>query len=187
MAAKDEWEHIPSSENKYPHIIKRPLGRPKKNIIVPPDEPKRRHKCRRFSMYRHHERTCKNSAPLDNTSQGVTLLLAPAERVARPPWITPKTTPDFRLDAGAGSFACATAPELSQNISIGLEILATTLRSDRKFLSQTASFAASHAAMYSASVVESAIVSCFELFHEIAPPFRVKTYPDCDLKSSLSV
>ncbi|KAJ9547421.1 hypothetical protein OSB04_019964 [Centaurea solstitialis] len=52
-------------------------------------------------------------------------------------------------------------------------ILATTLRSVIKFLSQTASFAASKAAMYSASVVESAIVSCFELFHEIAPPFRV--------------
>ncbi|KAJ9553351.1 hypothetical protein OSB04_017396 [Centaurea solstitialis] len=53
-------------------------------------------------------------------------------------------------------------------------ILATTLRSVIKFLSQTASFAASEAAMYSASVVESAIVSCFELFHEIAPPFRSK-------------
>src|SRR5581483_7064104 len=79
------------------------------------------------------------------------------------------------------------APELSQNISIGLEILATTLKSERKFLSQTASFAALDAAMYSTSVVESAIVSCFELFHEIVPPLRVKTYLDCDLKSSLSV
>jgi hypothetical protein len=70
---------------------------------------------------------------------------------------------------------------------MGLEILATTLRFEIKFLSQTASFAASDAAMYSASVVESAMVSCFELFHEIVPPFRVNTYPDYDLKSSLSV
>ncbi|KAJ9561692.1 hypothetical protein OSB04_006852 [Centaurea solstitialis] len=115
--------------------------------------------------------------------------------VARPPLLIGKISDQcvqrcdllVSYNIGHGSFACATAPELSQNISIGLEILATTLRSDRKFLSQTASFAASHAAMYSASVVESAIVSCFELFHEIAPPFRVKTYPDCDLKSSLSV
>ncbi|KAJ9566994.1 hypothetical protein OSB04_002960 [Centaurea solstitialis] len=120
---------------------------------------------------------------------GNTPLLTPIEKVARPPlWITRKNEHNPPSgEVGAGSFACATAPELSQNISIGLEILATTLRSDRKFLSQTASFAASDAAMYSASVVESAIVSCFELFHEIAPPFMVKTYPDCDLKSSLSV
>ncbi|KAJ9544278.1 hypothetical protein OSB04_023985 [Centaurea solstitialis] len=60
------------------------------------------------------------------------------------------------------------------SISTGLEILATTLRSEIKFLSQTASFAASDAAMYSTSVVESAMVSYFELFHEIVPPFRLK-------------
>ncbi|KAJ9545013.1 hypothetical protein OSB04_024720 [Centaurea solstitialis] len=70
---------------------------------------------------------------------------------------------------------------MSRLMMLSRLILATTLRSVIKFLSQTASFAASEAAMYSASVVESAIVSCFELFHEIAPPFRVKTYPDCDL------
>ncbi|KAJ9560601.1 hypothetical protein OSB04_005761 [Centaurea solstitialis] len=56
-----------TSEKICPPIIKRPLGRPR---IVPPDEPKRRHKCRRCGMYGHHERTCKNSAPLDSTSQG---------------------------------------------------------------------------------------------------------------------
>ncbi|KAJ9552717.1 hypothetical protein OSB04_016762 [Centaurea solstitialis] len=59
-----------TSEKICPPIIKRPPGRPKKNRIVPPDEPKRRHKCRRCGMFGHHERTCKNSAPLDNTSQG---------------------------------------------------------------------------------------------------------------------
>src|SRR5688572_10652813 len=41
----------------------------------------------------------------------------------------------------------------------------------RKFLIQTPSFAASEAAMYSASVVESATVSCLELFQLTAPPF----------------
>jgi len=52
------------------------------------------------------------------------------------------------------------------------------------FLIQTPSFAASEAAMYSASVVESAEVSCFELFHLTAPPLRMNTNPDCDLESS---
>ncbi|KAK8685909.1 hypothetical protein V6N13_124941 [Hibiscus sabdariffa] len=56
-----------------------------------------------------------------------------------------------------------------------------------ELLIQTASFAASLAAMYSASVVESTTVSCFELFQLIAPPFRRKTNPDCDRESSLSV
>ncbi|KAK8621659.1 hypothetical protein V6N13_081092 [Hibiscus sabdariffa] len=41
--------------------------------------------------------------------------------------------------------------------------------------------------MYSASIVESATVSCFELFQLTTPPFRRKTNPDCDRESSLSV
>ncbi|KAK8670845.1 hypothetical protein V6N13_037459 [Hibiscus sabdariffa] len=55
------------------------------------------------------------------------------------------------------------------------------------FLIQTTSFTASLAAIYSASVVESATVSCFELFQLTVPPFRQKTNPDCDRESSLSV
>ena len=62
--------------------------------------------------------------------------------------------------------------------------LGTIPRSEMNFLIQTASFAALDAAIYSASVVESATVSCFELFQLTAPPFKQNTYPDCDLKSS---
>jgi hypothetical protein len=49
------------------------------------------------------------------------------------------------------------------------------------------SVAASEAAMYSASVVESATVSCLELFQLTAPPLIVNTKPDWDFESSLSV
>ena len=54
------------------------------------------------------------------------------------------------------------------------------------FLIQTNSFAASDAVMYSASVVESATVLCFELFQLTAPPFKQNAYLDYDRKSSLS-
>ncbi|KAK9111977.1 hypothetical protein Scep_019496 [Stephania cephalantha] len=70
---------------------------------------------------------------------------------------------------------------------MGLAILETTPSSDMNFLIQTASLAASDTAIYSASILESATVSCFELFQLTAPPFKVNTYPDCDLKSSISV
>ena len=56
--------------------------------------------------------------------------------------------------------------------------------SEMNFFIQIASLAASLTAMYSASVVESATVYCLELFQLIAPPFRVKTYPEMDLLSS---
>ena len=69
MPGKDQWEHIGTTEKIYPPIIKRPPGRPKKNRIVPPDEPKKRHRCPRCGMYGHHERTCKNSAPF-STPEG---------------------------------------------------------------------------------------------------------------------
>src|SRR5664279_1167289 len=72
-----------------------------------------------------------------------------------------------------GSRACAIAPVLSQYTSNGLDEPRTTPRSIRKFLIQTPSFGASKAAIYSASVVESATVSCLEIFWLIAPPFIV--------------
>src|SRR3954471_12783033 len=56
-----------------------------------------------------------------------------------------------------------------------------------ELLDPNTSFAASDATIYSASVVESATVSCFELFQLTAPPFRQNKLPDCDLESSLSV
>ena len=43
-----------------------------------------------------------------------------------------------------------------------------------KFPQPPASFAASDAAIYSASQTESATVCCLELFQQMAPPFRVK-------------
>ena len=53
--------------------------------------------------------------------------------------------------------------------------LGTTPSSLTNFFIQTASLAASEAAMYSDSVVESAVVSCLELFQLTAPPFNVNT------------
>ncbi|KAL0439317.1 UNVERIFIED_CONTAM: hypothetical protein Slati_2414700 [Sesamum latifolium] len=50
----------------------------------------------------------------------------------------------------------------------------------------TASLAASEAAMYSASVVEFAVVSCLELFQATTPPLSLNTKPDWDLASSSS-
>src|SRR3954468_19475222 len=92
---------------------------------------------------------------------------------------------DFWWDLG--SLACATAPLLSQYISMGSSALGTTPSSVMNFLIQYPSFVASEAVMYSASVVESATVFCLELFQLTAPPLSVKTYPDSDLKSFGSV
>src|SRR6266542_1070967 len=86
-----------------------------------------------------------------------------------------------------GSLACAMAPLLSQQRFTGHPALGTTPSSIMNFLIQTTSFAASEAAIYSASVVESATVDCLELFQQIAPPLRQNTNPDCDLESSLLV
>src|SRR5664279_4851021 len=80
-----------------------------------------------------------------------------------------------------GSRACAIAPMLSQYTSNGLDAPGTTPTSIRNFLIQTPSFAASEPAIYSASVIESATVSCLELFQLTAPPFTVNTYPDLSL------
>ena len=62
-----------------------------------------------------------------------------------------------------GSLACAMTQLLSQYKSIGYDILGTILNPVMNFLIQTASLAASEATMYSASVLESAIVSYLEL------------------------
>ncbi|KAD7479804.1 hypothetical protein E3N88_02940 [Mikania micrantha] len=63
MLAKDQWVHIDTGEKIYPPTIKRPPGRPRKNIIKSHDEPRKRHKCSRCYEYGHHEKTCKNSTP----------------------------------------------------------------------------------------------------------------------------
>ncbi|CAA0840370.1 Unknown protein, partial [Striga hermonthica] len=69
-----------------------------------------------------------------------------------------------------GSLEFATAPLLSQYTIITRGKLGITSKSTKKFLSLTASFAASEAAMYSASIVESATHFCLTLLHEMAPP-----------------
>ena len=78
------------------------------------------------------------------------------------------------------------APLLSQYKSTESDILGTIPNLVMNFLIQTASLAASEAAIYSASVVESVTVSCFKLLYLTTPPFKQNTYPDCDRKLSLS-
>ena len=58
-----------------------------------------------------------------------------------------------------------------------------------KFQIQTASLAVSkpEVAINSASIVELATVSFFELFQLTAPPLRQNTKPDWDIESSLPV
>src|SRR3954465_9906478 len=85
------------------------------------------------------------------------------------------------------SFAKAISPVLSQKIFIGPDALGMTPRSDMNSFIQTPSFAASEAAMYSASHVDPATTLCLELHQLTAPPFNVNTYPVCDLESSGSV
>ncbi|KAK4383936.1 hypothetical protein Sango_3106300 [Sesamum angolense] len=51
---------------------------------------------------------------------------------------------------------------------------------------QTASLAISEAAMYSASMVESTVVSYLELFQATTPPLSLNTNLDCDFASSSS-
>ncbi|KAK8584114.1 hypothetical protein V6N12_068364 [Hibiscus sabdariffa] len=63
-----------------------------------------------------------------------------------------------------GSFVSAKAPFLSQRSSIASAMLVITLSSYMNLLIQTISFATSLVAMYATSFVESATVSCFELF-----------------------
>ena len=85
------------------------------------------------------------------------------------------------------SFAKAIAAVLSQKIFIGPDALGITPRSELNSFIQTALFAASEVAMYSASHVDPATALCLELHQLIAPPFNINTYPVCDLESSGSV
>ena len=67
------------------------------------------------------------------------------------------------------------APLLSQYKRIESIMLGTTPSSKMNFLIQSASLAGSEAAMYSDSIVESAIVSYSKLFQLTVPPFKVNT------------
>ncbi|KAL4587087.1 hypothetical protein LXL04_011737 [Taraxacum kok-saghyz] len=64
MPGMDQWMQK-EGDKIYPPIIKRPVGRPKKNRIQSAGESKRRHKCPRCGEYGHREKTCKNPAPQD--------------------------------------------------------------------------------------------------------------------------
>ncbi|GER40492.1 cholesterol 7-alpha-monooxygenase [Striga asiatica] len=78
-----------------------------------------------------------------------------------------------------GSFEFATAPLLSQYTVIPRGKLGITFKSTKKFLSQTAYFAASEAAMYSASMVDSATHFCLALLHEMAQLLKTNVpFPD---------
>ena len=93
----------------------------------------------------------------------------------------------FTLNVSAlGSFEWATAPLLSQYSVITDCTEETTPRFNRKFLSQTASLAASEATTYLTSMVESVIQDCFTLLKLIALPPRVNTNPKVDFLAFLS-
>src|SRR3954471_8633816 len=83
--------------------------------------------------------------------------------------------------------ASAIAPVLSQKRAIGPGTLGMTPRSVMNSFIQIASCAASEAAMYSASHVDPATTLCLQLHQLTAPPFKISTYPVCDLESSRSV
>ncbi|KAL4572775.1 hypothetical protein LXL04_019559 [Taraxacum kok-saghyz] len=111
------------------------------------------------------------------------LLCAPPSRISL-------TLSPIREQGGCGHYGSlvkATAPVLSQKSFTGSLILGTTPRSLMNSLSHIASFDASLAAMYSDSQVDSATVSCLELFQDTAPPFNKNTQPDCERASSRSV
>ena len=62
----------------------------------------------------------------------------------------------------------------------------TILSSIMNFLIQRASLAASDAAIYSASIVESAVTPCLEFFQLTTPPLQMKINPEIDFLSSIS-
>ena len=70
---------------------------------------------------------------------------------------------------------------------MGLFVFGTISKLFKNFLSHTTSFAASQAATYSASMVESATHPCLMLLQTIAPPHRLNTDPDVDFLESLLV
>ena len=76
------------------------------------------------------------------------------------------------------------APLLSHNNGMGDVLDGIAPNSCMNFFIHTASLAASLAAMYSASVVESAVDPCLLFFQQTAHDPIVKTYPDVDFLSS---
>ena len=78
------------------------------------------------------------------------------------------------------------APLLSQKRGIGDLTEGITPSWEVNFLIQIAYLAASDAAIYSASVVESAVTLCLELFQLTAPPLQMNTNPEIDFLSSIS-
>ena len=85
------------------------------------------------------------------------------------------------------SFNKAIAPVLSQKIFIGPDALGMTPRLDMNSFIRTPSFAASEAAMYSASHVDPTTTLSLELHQLTAPPFNKNMYPVCDLVIRTSV
>ena len=89
-----------------------------------------------------------------------------------------------------GSLARAIAPVLSglsQKRVIGPDALGMTPRSVMNSFTQIASCAASEHAKYSASHVDPTTTLFLQLHQLAAPPFKIYTYPVCDLESSRSL
>jgi hypothetical protein len=74
-------------------------------------------------------------------------------------------------------------PSLSPRIVVGK--ICAKPSSENKFLNHQASRAALDKAIYSASVVDIAVIDCFLENQVIAPPAIMKTYPVIDFKSSV--
>ena len=104
---------------------------------------------------------------------------SPRCMISRIRWKCRRTYLDHWWDRG--SLACVIAPLLSQYNGTSSASNGTTHNPIMNFRIQTTSFVASAAAMYSASVVESATVSYLEDFQLTTLLFKQKTYPDCDL------
>ncbi|KAA0059716.1 hypothetical protein E5676_scaffold111G00760 [Cucumis melo var. makuwa] len=95
----------------------------------------------------------------------------------------------FLLKRNLGYYKVTTMYNFPNKMVLAFNMLSPFIGSRfvKNFLSHTASFAASQAATYSASIVESAIQFYFMLLHTTAPPFRVIPDPDVDFLASLSV
>ncbi len=91
----------------------------------------------------------------------------------------------FVRACGVGFFVNDIAPWLSHRITIAFFSF-MYLDSFMSFVIHIASLVACVLAMYSASVVDKAIVGCRLLLHEVAPPPIMNTNPMVDLLSSRS-
>jgi hypothetical protein len=85
-----------------------------------------------------------------------------------------------------GSFVYAMIPLLLEWRSIGLDTLGTTPNLETKFLIQIAFFATLEEAIYSASIVESATISCLELFQLATSPLRYNVIDPPQKRGELS-